>query len=311
MCLPTGRVSAAIHDRNSSASSGSSSCRHQADAIALAQAPLDEQQTDHGLGIVDLAAATMSTASASGSRSTSMCVSSGPCISRATGVQIGRQVDVHHRVGHPRRGRSSEQVLQPTGREAGLLDQLAAQSPPVGSPATSRIPAGISRMPRSSGGAVLLDEHDGRLPSGVEQQRHHADGARRPHDVAVEQLPVGRLERRPRPPARCIPDGPADRRDRRNAGAPGSAHDRRGFVERRTGVAPATLAPGQRRGDELAEQRVGPVGPALELGMGLRADPERMVRRSSMNSTRRLSGDVPEHRSPAASSWARYCALNS
>ena len=39
----------------------------------------------------------------------------------------------------------------------------------------------------------------------------------------------------------------------------------------------ACLAPGQRRADQLAEQRVRAVGAALELGVGLRADPERMI----------------------------------
>src|SRR5439155_13222082 len=38
------------------------------------------------------------------------------------------------------------------------------------------------------------------------------------------------------------------------------------------------LGTGERGTHQLAEQRMGPVGPALELGMGLRADPERMAR---------------------------------
>ena len=37
------------------------------------------------------------------------------------------------------------------------------------------------------------------------------------------------------------------------------------------------LGPLEGRADELAEQRGRPVGPALELGMGLRADPERVA----------------------------------
>ena len=37
------------------------------------------------------------------------------------------------------------------------------------------------------------------------------------------------------------------------------------------------FAPGQGRVDQLSEQRVRSIGAALELGMGLRADPERVV----------------------------------
>src|SRR4051812_37979868 len=37
------------------------------------------------------------------------------------------------------------------------------------------------------------------------------------------------------------------------------------------------LGPGQRCADELAEQRCRPVGPALELGVRLGTDPERMA----------------------------------
>ena len=39
----------------------------------------------------------------------------------------------------------------------------------------------------------------------------------------------------------------------------------------------APFGPVQRRGHQIPEQRVGPVGPALELGMGLGADPERVL----------------------------------
>src|SRR5207248_6190298 len=39
----------------------------------------------------------------------------------------------------------------------------------------------------------------------------------------------------------------------------------------------AALGAGEGRTDELAEQRRRPIGPALELRMGLRSDPERML----------------------------------
>ena len=99
---------------------------------------------------------------------------------------------------------------------------------------------------------------------------------------------VGGLERAPGPP-RSIDPG-VDRSARRPARKPGGstpAGSRQGAdsaTARRVveveQVRVAALGPAERGADELAEQRGGPVGPALELGMGLGADPERVARRA-------------------------------
>src|SRR5438552_8684459 len=56
--------------------------------------------------------------------------------------------------------------------------------------------------------------------------------------------------------------------------------DRDGLVEAvaQEQVRVAALGSGQRGADEFTEQRRGTIGPTLELGMGLRPDPERVTK---------------------------------
>ena len=82
-------------------------------------------------------------------------------------------------------------------------------------------------------------------------------------DVALVHEPVAEVAKR------C--------RRRRHAGL-ATASAQRWLVSSTTNRCGARdFAASQRRVDQLAEQRVRPVGAALELGMGLRADPERVV----------------------------------
>ena len=61
----------------------------------------------------------------------------------------------------------------------------------------------------------------------------------------------------------------------------------------------------ERRADEVAEQRVRSVGPALELRMGLRADPVRVLGQLDELDEPAVGRDAAAARSPAASSRAR------
>ena len=73
----------------------------------------------------------------------------------------------------------------------------------------------------------------------------------------------------------------------------------------------AALGSRQRGADELAEQRGRAVGAALELGMGLRADPEGMVDELDELDQPAVGRRCPSTRRPAASNLARYLVLNS
>ena len=68
----------------------------------------------------------------------------------------------------------------------------------------------------------------------------------------------------------------------------------------------------ERGADELPEQGRGPLGAGLELGVELGGDEERVsITGSSITSTSRSSGEVPEQISPAASSRRRRWLLTS
>ena len=189
-------------------------------------------------------------------------------------------------VGHARRVVEHGEQLEVAGGQARPpRPARGGPSSSGGSPSTSRMPAGISMSSASRAGRYWRTSTTDGVALGVEQDGHDADRAGRAHDVALERRAVGRLERgRPRP-ARCGPDGP---RARRRAGSrrprPVTPPARWPAPRRSLGGRPlegdvrvAALGPRQRRRDQLAEQRVGPVGPALELGVGLGADVERMV----------------------------------
>ena len=172
------------------------------------------------------------------------------------------------------------QQLERPAAQSGLLDQLApGRSPRAARPRRRACrPGSRDASGRTAAGTGARAPPIG-LPVGVEQQRHHADRARRAHDVALERA----RRRAPRTSAdgdvaRRSPGGPAGRRgggSRPSDVAPLDACDMR----RRRARHGAASAPRQREGgaDQLAEQRVRPVGAALELGVGLRADPERVV----------------------------------
>ena len=66
----------------------------------------------------------------------------------------------------------------------------------------------------------------------------------------------------------------------------------------------------QRRPDQLAEQRVRPVRPALELGVGLGAHPEGVAGQLD-ELDQPAVGRVPEQRSPASSSTVWYRGFTS
>ena len=165
------------------------------------------------------------------------------------------------------------------GRQAGLLDQLAPRH------LVGRLTLDVAHSGRDLedrpvvGRAVLRDEHDRWVALGVEHERHDPDRAGRPHDVTGETLPpagssnsatttlphVSLMDQRGPTPIGTsrrgsVSDGDFDHLPSIRATASGS-----------------TPRPGQGGGDQLAEQRVRPVGAALELGMGLRAHPERMA----------------------------------
>ena len=133
---------------------------------------------------------------------------------------------------------------------------------------------GVERGPvlaHQGDGAVVVERHD----------RHRAGMA---DDLALEGRAVGPLEGA---------DGQADDVARwttasprwRNPPVPRVGHAVRVAWLRRGGrldveveqVRVAALGPGQRGADELAEQRRRALGPALELGVGLGADPERVA----------------------------------
>ena len=145
------------------------------------------------------------------------------------------------------------------------------------SPSTSRLPAGISSSSASSGGPVLAHQRRTRAVVVDGDDRHRA---RVVDDLALER-------RRRRAPRRCpTRDGddvalggrPARRAWRKPVAATGSAGrcgPSRASRSSRWGLRPsarARAAPTNSR-----NSGAGPVGPALELGVGLGADPERVA----------------------------------
>ena len=114
---------------------------------------------------------------------------------------------------------------------------------------------------------------------------HHGHGPRMADDVAGELGSVGGGEARlgqadpPAPEADGFPQKPEPRRPTSAGGGPrprrqGSGDDTDVDVDVEQ-AGQAALGPGQGRAQEGLEERMGPVGPALELGMGLGARPRR------------------------------------
>ena len=224
--------------------------------------------------------------SSSGRWTTVECASSGPCVSRSHRRQIGGEVQREHGVGHARRRVEVDEVLEPAGREADLLDQLARCGHLGRLTRRRRACRPASRGRGLEGGAVLLARAPPtgcprRRTAAAPRPRHRASGRCHARTRPVRRLEVGRPPR-----ARCAPGGPCGRR---GAGSPASGDGLR--PRRRRARSPARPCPadcaagalrpaGQRGADQLAEQRMRAIRAALELGVGLRADPVRVVRRA-------------------------------
>ena len=235
------------------------------------------------LASVSRPAATSARASASGTLLRPSCAPPrARAASAATGVEVGgRGTRCVARVGHARPSCGT---------------RTAARACPAASPTSSA----SSRAGRRLGRLAVDVAHAGRdleqlarraagrywrtsTTDGcrrVEQQGHDGDGARVAHDVAVERRAVGRLEAcRPRR-ARCGPGGSSARRARRKPRRhrPARRRARRPARARSNGM--CGLRPSARASAAPMSSRnsgCGPVGPALELGVGLGADPERVV----------------------------------
>ena len=183
---------------------------------------------------------------------------------------------MRHRVGHPGRRVAVGEQLQPTRRPARPpRPARGAPSARSVSPSTSRMPAGISISSRSYGGRYWRDEHDRRAALGVE----HAAARRPPRPasarcrartcVAVGRLEVGDDDA---PDVALVDLAVAEAAEPARRRRPLDARRRRADAR-----SPGSAPPLQGGADQLPEQRVRAVGPALELGVGLRADPVRVV----------------------------------
>ena len=161
----------------------------------------------------------------------------------------------------------------PVGPVPGLLGQLAGGGL-GGLPVDVAGAGGDLEQPVVHRRAVLADQHHGVAVG----DRHHGDRPGVAHDVPLEGDAVGVEDRRP-----LDPDQPAQmdglRGDRGEHGQPVA-----GVVPPASAdgtdvdqVRVASLGPGQGGAHQLAEERVGLVGSALELRVGLRADPERVA----------------------------------
>ena len=167
-------------------------------------------------------------------------------------------------------------------RRAGRDGRRGSRSPPRArgravtsgaSPSTSRLPAGTSSSSRAGGDAVLAHEHrlvvDRPAPRRPRRDGARRDGRtprRRARDVHARR-PRGTRRRRAcssrRPGTRCA----SVTRRCRVAG-----------LDRQRQARQTTLGPVAGRLHERGEQRVRPVGAALELGVGLGAHEERVTR---------------------------------
>ena len=222
-----------------------------------------------------------------GAWTTVMCRSSGPCRSRPAGCSsVARKSSIVASV-MPADG----------GTRAGARARRPGSRPPRPAPAAAVSAGGLTldvaharrdlEQISVEGGAVLVaPARSTALPSaskssgttatapGDARRRARSAHRRAPRTSAAtsDQIPQRWMVRSPRRrnPTRGVTPRSC-RRARRTVGT-----GRHGVTERQE-VRVASLAARQRGADELAEERVGPVGTALELGVGLRADPERVL----------------------------------
>ena len=200
--------------------------------------------------------------------------------------------------------------------EAGRVVELAEQHEPAGAVARSPPRARGARSPRA---ARRRRRACRPAPRAARRRRRRGTGARaarrrRRSTGTTTTAPGWRTTCRSNSSPSVLRDAHVARR-RRKPASQRAARSRRPGTRRvasvrpgaRRAPAPRSAAAGAadgprpgraRRLHERGEQRVRPVGAALELGVGLGADEERVTRGSSTNSTRRSSGEVPEQTSP-------------
>ena len=214
-----------------------------------------------------------------------MCSSSGPCRSLLDRRQVGGEEQVQHRVGHP--GRRVEVASGArAGRRAARPPRSARgpRSPPCGSSATSRIPAGISStqlvvaaagtgeparptaLPSASNssGTAPRRPASGRCRARTARRRAPRTCRRRRARVALVDEPVAEVAEAGHGDGRRHVTDDVGRASATSNGA----------------QVGAAMARGARRARHATSSRnsgCGAVGAALELRMGLRADPERVV----------------------------------
>ena len=170
----------------------------------------------------------------------------------------------------PGRVPGADEQLPVRRLEPGLLGQLAPGRVLGCLAVPSRVPAGISSTMASTAARYWRTRVT--VPSSCSGHHGHRTGVA--DDDAVERLAVGVDAGGSGPPGTARPGGaPPPRR----GGSPAPARRLGDGVEVEQ-VRLAALGPLERRRHQLAEERVGPVGPALELGVGLGRHPERVVR---------------------------------
>ena len=172
--------------------------------------------------------------------------------------EAGRQEDHSVLVGEPGRVVHLGENLECSTSEARLLRELAPAVPSSPSPATSRMPGGDLEEPIVDGGPELA---------------HTDHVAVVGHGITATQPGWCTTSR-----SNVAPSGPRTRRRRGSARALVEDALAERLEDRGVAAQPATAL--QRGSDKPGEQRMRTVRPALELGVGLRPDPERVVRRA-------------------------------
>ena len=241
----------------------------------------------------------------------SSCSSSTPWADAATGSRSVAEEHVGVLVGRSPascRTRPAARARRPAGRPP--RPARAGRSSSGGSPSTSRLPAGISSRSPSSGGAVLAHEHHHGVPSSSNSTgtTPTAPGWRTTSRSNRAVGPVEGADHDARMTWPCVDRALGQRRERRpgRPAAPLTGLSRptaRLAIELngRCGLRPSarpSAAPTNSRNSGC-----GPVGPALELGVGLGADPERVAVELDELDQPAVGRRARAARSPAPRSW--------